>query len=202
MLNGPCWFLVVLLYCRLYLDLTLLRKYICVCIFILLFLFSCYIRTRNMFIGNFSMGFPLYLMGFCSKKYMSFFENVRMPLLYFLLTFIVVIVLMKYNGPVSMWAIKFGIHSFSHSAPVFYLAGCCETLMIFFLSSFLPKIYILVLGANPFISILGLQSIFIFILDNIIGYDLKFAYSFFLSIVIKFLCMVLHHLVIKRLFRL
>lgn len=122
-----------------------------------------------------------------------------------IVTVLIVVTIMKNNGFVSMFAISFGNLNMGHigiilSIILFYLNGLAGSCMILSISGSSTQIsnnsFWARLG-DALISILGFQFFFIFISDNLLGYNLNYFYSAIISTIILLLCYGLHILVVS-----
>ncbi|MCQ2199391.1 MAG: hypothetical protein MJZ19_06675 [Paludibacteraceae bacterium] len=199
MLNGPCWFLVALFYCKLFVDISNKKPIIFFVVWVLLFFILCVNRHRFLFIANAVMAIPFYYLGFYLKSSLSKIEGIRYKVFFILLCGIVILSCIKYNGTVSMWAIKFGNLNKYLSVPIFYFVGVVGSIMVLLFSSlFKAENKYVTQIANSLISILGIQVPLIFLVDNFIGYNLSYMNSFVIALVVMLLCVGFHKLIIKH----
>lgn len=146
------------------------------------------------------MAFPFYYMGYKSK---IFIKRCLQNAVYriFLLVFSVVLILliMKFNGTVSTWAIGFGSADYPFNIICYYMVGAAGTIMVCCISSFMKKSNAFSLfAANSLISVLGFQVLFIFIIDNVIGFNLSYGKSFFVALAIYILCLLCHAAISRK----
>lgn len=196
MLNGPLWFLISLFYCKILMDAFCKYRLICVLVLFVLFVVLCIYRHKYLFMPNGIMAMPFYYLGFKYKRLLIKISSSKFNILIFCLSWFVVFCIAKYNGTVSMWAIKFGEHSKVISIPLFYMVGIVRTIMVLSVSSlFKSPPQIITITAKSFISILGFQVPIIFIVDNTIGYNLDYFSSLLIASFIMFVCVFLHHII-------
>lgn len=196
MLNGPCWFLLSLFYCKLYADFSLRRKRLGLLLWLMLFFMLCVHVHRYLFVANAMMAMPFYMLGYMCKNKLLSVAKMRHPLLLALTSFLVVLLVMSANGTVSMFAVSFG-NLGKISIPLFYLQGCVGTLMVLSSCAVIRTSYPVVTRcANSLLSILGLQFIFIFLSDNFLKQEWSYAEALGISMVIMLLCIACHEVII------
>lgn len=200
MLNGPCWFLIALFYCKVALDCIERKRPLFFMLWVILFLMLCIFRHRYLFISNAVMAMPFYYLGYMLKPYVIHLNFVKgiYKLEYLVISFIIVVCILKLNGSVSMWSIKFGNLSRYISIPLFYMGGISGSIMMLSFSSLFKKSrkYVTYM-ANSLISILGLQIPCIFIIDNLFGYDLEYCISLGIAAIVMGICVLGHYLIIS-----
>lgn len=186
--NGPCWFLIALFYCKVMMDCFNKQPVLCVLIWCILFYVLCICRNRYFFLANAVMAMPFYCCGFVARKFLSNLENIKYKLLIIAVAFVLVIVIMRINGNVSMWAIIFGKVRYL-CVPLFYICGFLGSIMLLFLCLLIPQRQGAVERyADSLISILGLQMFFISAIDNVLGYNLGYLLSFLLALAVFIFC--------------
>lgn len=198
MLNGPCWFLIALFYCKVFMDFVVKRPLVFGCVWAILFVLMCVWVRKYFFVANFVMAFPFYYAGFKTRSLCNKLLNLKIRMVLFPISIAVLLLVMKYNGTVSSWSISFGHMPFPLRIICFYLAGFSGTLMILCLSTFFTRSNLFsFFAANSLISVLGLQVLFIFVVDNLIGFNLSYGASFLIALLIYALCLIGHSFFLK-----
>lgn len=175
-IDGPSWFLIPLLYCKIGIDIFLrakLKRWLLIC-FVVLFIVT--LKFVNyIWIKNALMALPLFGLGYVCKTYMNKVLSSINPYLGIIICGALVYVLMLMNGSISMFTVRFGIHSIFISLPLFYITGISGSFMLLFISKLCGQgnKYSLI-TANALLTILCLQYFFILPLSNIFGYDGNF----------------------------
>lgn len=197
MLDGPCWFLIALFYCKIFADFSLQRKWIGLLSWFVLFYVLCMHVHKNLFVANAVMAMPFYWLGLMYKSKFFAISNMKRPLLLSLGSFLIVLLIMYVNGTVSMWGITFG-NLGKLSIPLFYIQGFVGTLMILSLCAVVQTSYPIVTKcANSLISILGLQHLFIFLSDNFLRPEWNYFEALGISAIVMLLCIGCHEIIIR-----
>lgn len=197
MLDDACWFLIALFYCKIYIDILLKYKALLI-VWGVLFVCLCLLIHKYFFVANFIMAFPFFYVGFKYKDFIKRMLNTKGIVILFPVFFIIVFATTKWNGLVSSWAVFFGYAKMPVNVCLYYIAGFSGTFMMLVVCSLLSKVNALSLfAANALISVLGLQMLFIFFVDNFIGYDLPYGKSFFVALMVYALCLAGHFVVAK-----
>lgn len=196
-LDGPCWFLIALFYCKLFMDFALQKKKNALFLWVLFFLVLCVHIHKYLFAANAIMAMPFYVFGYVGKNKLLAIAKMKYPISLSILTILIVLFIMYVNGSVSMWGISFGNFG-KLSIPVFYIQGVVGTLMLFSLCAIFKKPNPMVTKwANSLISILGLQVLFIFLSDNFLGVEWNYFEALGVSVVIMFLCIGCHGIIVR-----
>lgn len=200
MLNGPCWFLIALFYCKIFADYLELKRIFGMILYVGSFVFLCVYVHKYFFVANCIMAMPFYYGGFKFKdRIFQLMKNGYRFLLIPICLFVVLLI-MHYNGTVSMWSIKFGNLSKYISIPLFYVVGFSGSTFLLILSSYFPqRTPLLKQTADSLISILGMQIVFIFLVDNVFGFNLSYPISLLIAFCVMILC-VFSHLIISKCF--
>lgn len=197
MLDGPCWFLIALFYCKIFTDICILKKLMGILALAVLFFVLCMHVHKYLFVANAVMAMPFYWLGYVYKDKLLAVAKTKHPLVLSLFTFCTVILIMFINGFVSMWSVSFGAYG-NFSIPLFYTQGFVGTLMILSLCSIMNRSYpIITKCANSLISILGLQALFIFLSDNFLKVEWTYLEAIFVSSVIMLLCIGSNKIIIR-----
>ena len=197
MLDGPCWFLIALFYCKIFMDVCILKKRIGILALAVLFFVLCMHVHRYLFMANSVMAMPFYGLGYVYKDKLLAVAKIKHPLVLSLFTFCIALLIMLINGSVSMWSVSFGAFG-NLSIPLFYMQGFVGTLMILSLCSIINKSYSIVTKcANSLISILGLQALFIFLSDNFLKVEWTYLEAILISSVIMLLCIGCNEIIIR-----
>lgn len=197
MLDGPCWFLIALFYCKIFMDVCILKKRIGILALAVLFFVLCMHVHRYLFMANSVMAMPFYGLGYVYKDKLLAVAKIKHPLVLSLFTFCIALLIMLINGSVSMWSVLFGAFG-NFSIPLFYMHGFVGTLMILSLCSIMNKSYpIITKCANSLISILGLQALFIFLSDNFLKVEWTYLEAILISSVIMLLCIGCNEIIIR-----
>ncbi|WP_033149723.1 acyltransferase family protein [Prevotella sp. RM4] len=197
MVNGPCWFLIALFYCKVLTDIVIGDKYKWAYIVVAILFYLCCIRyNRYFWLANGLMAIPFFLCGYYLKDKINIIVKKVNPIVGFIFCFLFTVVLMKINGPVSMWTIRWGAYSWYVSMPLFYITGTIGSFMILYLSSMFRKNnrYTLLAG-NSLLVILCTQIFFVYISDTVLGYNLNYFVSFVISTIIMILCIGLNKMI-------
>ena len=199
MLNGPCWFLIALFYCKVFIDVFNRKPVVSSCVWFLLFFILCVYVHKNFFVANFVMAFPFYYVGYKSKNICKkMFANATRRFILLLFSLASILFIMKFNGTVSTWSIVFGHAHFPFNMMCYYAVGVSGMIMVCSIASFMKKSNVYSLfAANSLISVLGFQVLFIFIVDNVIGFNHSYETSFLIALVIYMLCLI-GHIVVSR----
>ena len=197
MLDGPCWFLIALFYCKIFTDIFILKKLMGILALAVLFFVLCMHVHKYLFVANAVMAMPFYWLGYVYKDKLLAVAKTKHPLVLSLFTFCTVLLIMFINGSVSMWSVSFGAYG-NFSIPLFYTQGFVGTLMILSLCSIMNKSYPIIMKcANSLISILGLQALFIFLSDNFLKVEWTYLEAIFVSSVIMLLCIGSNKIIIR-----
>lgn len=124
MLDGPCWFLIALFYCKIFMDVCILKKRIGILALAVLFFVLCMHVHRYLFMANSVMAMPFYGLGYVYKGKLLAVAKIKHPLVLSLFTFCIALLIMLINGSVSMWSVLFGAFG-NFSIPLFLYARIC-----------------------------------------------------------------------------
>ena len=198
LVNPTVWFLLALFWVNIIMSLydNLSRKYL---ILIVLIGGGYLCMKHNAFyIGNAILVFPFFFIGnvfndffkhLGEKKYFKYLFP-----LFFALSFFMTAV----NGRVSCQIFKFGELPIPLNVVVFYLNAFCGIFGVLSLSSWIDKSNIVLeKTSNALLSILGFQFFFIRPVNHYLGMDNSIAFSFVISVVIVFACVISDIIVMK-----
>ncbi len=212
--NTMVWFLIVLFYCKVLLDIVLglLMKVngvvnsgkrmvlyvggmiICLAGFYVLIKFS-----FPMFLNQVIMAFPFYLIGYILKKmhYDSKVVKVYKKMFFVLAILCLSILITNLNGRVSMHAIIWGNQGLL-SIPLFYFNGLLGSVMLLLIATcckFKSRFFEIV--SDCMISIVGFQIFFIDIIRYQIGFDNNCIISGLFTLLIMLICILIHRLFMR-----
>lgn len=199
MLDGPCWFLIALFYCKIFTDFALKKKKIALFVWGILFFLLCIYVHKYLLVANAMMAMPFYAFGYVFKNKLRSIANMKTPVNLILTTVLLLVVLfiMHINGSISMWAIRFGYLG-KLSIPVFYIQGVAGTLMLLSLCAMIKRPNPMVTRwADSLISILGFQMLFVFLSDNFLRVEWSYFEALVISVVILFLCIGCHDIIVR-----
>lgn len=196
---GPCWFIIALFYCKVFYDFFTKHIRWAIPTYILLFITLCYYRHRFLFVSNFVMAMPFYVLGTYLKKQIVFLESWKYRPVLIFASLVIVLLCMYINGSVSSWAIVFGHSPYKPlSVLLFYLTGCVGSLMVLTCCSYFQKSNkVSEFLGNSLISIVGFQNLFVYFVRESCGGDKGYFISIFIALAIFVGCLILHVLTLK-----
>ena len=192
-INGPTWFLPVLLFCKILTDIMKLSKWyyagyiilMCVCL---------YHPFNYLGFGSTLMAFPFYIVGVYGKSKIDILIRSDIKIGLAVLLFIISIPMTYLNKTISVYNVCFGFYSFLPIRLLFcYCAAfACSLSIILFSASFKQRVLVAE-WANALITILCAQSLFNYIYRSHFNMD-----NYFMGIVtsafIFILCIYIHKL--------
>lgn len=195
--DGPTWFLVALLWCKIAMDIIHRDKRYLVATLVLFVCICIPYRDYNIFFLKQGLqALPFFVAGFYLKGYLKNLKN-KALLFKIALCFVALITsiyLTKYNGRFSMNATMWGAHSRLISIPVSFINAFIGSLSVLALSCCLPYNKCVTICAKALISILCLQNFFNFTFTHIYGRE-NIALNIIASLIILILCVVLHNVI-------
>lgn len=192
LIDGPCWFLLTLFYCRVLTDLMEKYKYAkyVVLVFVVYVLFFNKSMHHHYCIENSAMAIPFYYLAFsCKEKIAQLVEKKFNPLFY-VLALALFFTNVVYNGHISMWAVSFGNGGLWRPLSVlaFYTNGMIGTWLVIKFSTLFKEETFFSKMSYSLISILGMQLFFIAIYNIIFPDRLNHLLTIIPAVIILFLC--------------
>lgn len=197
--DGPTWFLMALLWCKILTDCICRYRWIAIvslCVLIVIVLYPSY-RTYFRF-GNAIMVLPFFYGGFKCKKIIQQWCTKRWALLLGIVFLLLNIPFTKLNGRVSTYAVWFGQINAPLNALVFYInAFCCSLGLLVICMQFPARKYITT-SAKALISILCIHIFFCYIYRQHCDQTNYFLITI-TSVLIFIACVLIHQLLEKYL---
>ena len=193
--NGPIWFLLALLWCKIMMYI-INRNTLFLWLFILITIIFTQHKIFYYQIGSSLMVMPFFIVGYKFKLNLIDKIGNRLSLPAGITLLVISILLTKVNGRVSTVSMNYGHFVHPFNIIVFYLNAFIAsygTLLIF--KQFKSK-KIITLCANALISILCLQRFFFLIFRNLGNRD-NVPLCFIVSILIFVVCVLLHYIIEK-----
>lgn len=196
--SGVTWFLLVLLWCKLMMDVIHNQKKIGWIIFVVLFVVTIGLHIKILWIRNAMMAFPFYYVGNRYSKQIEQIASKPKALLYAGICFLLLVALVSYNGRASVNAVWFGGKEvpFFIRFPLFYIIAFIGSMMMLFVSTRLKSSRIITYLATSLITILGMQAIFNDPYRLLCPSD-NYLITIPLAVIILFACAGIHWLIMK-----
>ena len=197
---GPTWFLFALFWCRVLGDLFLLIKNRWISGGILLagLLVPYLLGFRfPFFLSQGFMAMPFYLAGYFGSTWLKTRKPSWKYLAVTAVCLVATILLTRWNGKVSMNGFYFGSLPVGLNLVVFYLNGFIGSAMLLSIALLpLPEFKSVKMLASALITIVGVQSIFLGLTGLLFkGAERIIPYAILISIVILWLCYLVHLLI-------
>lgn len=196
--SGVTWFLLVLLWCKLMMDIIHNHKKTGWILFVFLFVLTIGLHVKFLWIRNAMMAFPFYYIGNRYRKKIEQIVFKPKALLYAGICFFLLVALVSYNGRVSVSAVSFGSKEvpFLIRFSLFYINSFIGSMMMLFVSTCFKSNRIITYLATSLITILGMQAIFNDPYRLLCPPD-NYLITLPLAILILFVCASIHWLIMK-----
>lgn len=195
--SGPTWFLFVLLWCKIIMDVINVSKMKGLLLITILAIMGFVFKMPYLFIRNTIMVLPFFLVGFISKKVINTYLSKLKPVPFWIVISLLGTVLLCYlNGKVSTKAISFGVLPLPINVFVFYLNAFIGSFMMLMVSIVFKSRTLITTCATSLITILGVQPLFYlpyraFIPEGHLEIMIPVAAIFFIA------CVAIHQLIMK-----
>lgn len=200
MSNIPCWFLIALFFCKVFMDVLLKLPKI---VMVILIAIGLYFHHFPFYINQAFLALPFYIFGYYTSKSFKSFNCENQKLSHsaslFLILSIISAVITFYNGRVSMTSWLFGNHSLLIGVPLFFINGIIGSLALISLSLLLSfkRFNIINITSKSLITILGAQWLFIVPYAELTDYKYDFPIPLLYSFLIVGICSLLHIIIEK-----
>lgn len=191
-INGVCWFIASLIWCRLLCDVIIKRQLIGFTIFLLVFCTATVLHHKFMFLGYSAMAFPIYMAGLLGRGMVLRILKEKCSVILGIVLLLFTVGLTLLNGRVTINGLMF---SSNYDAPlswvIFYVNALLGSVMILCLfSKFKEKKWVRT-SSEALISILGFQMLFYYTLNSVFGTE-PVIYALLNAIWITVICVALH----------
>lgn len=201
--NSVTWFLLVLLYCKVIVDVISkynINKTIVLGGLLIMNLFALkYGMSIPFWIGNVAMALPFYYIAFVyNKKIMGWLRETykNKIIVIFIISLLISICLSKINGKVSIFTVNFGGMQIPVNILIFYLNAFAGIIMLLSICSLFdkPNRIIKEMG-NALMAILVLQQFFLTSIRSVYGFEIpNYGLAILFSIAIMIISTVLSKL--------
>lgn len=199
--DGPTWFLLALLWCKIGLDL-LLKKWILIIVFPIAIFIAYMIKAPTFYLRQAIQLFPFFFVGFYFKDYINGFlrkntsSNRLIPIILIFIASTIILTLL--NGRVTWLRSHFGKLPLPFNLVCSYINAFVGSFAFLLLSTlFKPRLFVLK-TANALITILCMQNLFIYTYWGYWGFSGFYFVEFILSILILILCVFIHLFLAKK----
>lgn len=195
--SGPTWFLFVLLWCKIIMDVINVSKIKGFLLITILAIMGFVFKMPYLFLRNTIMVLPFFLFGSLFRyeinKYMPKFKPVYFWIAVCLIGTIMLCIL---NGKVSTKAISFGILPLPLNVFIFYLNAFIGSLMMLLASVVFKSRSFITNWATSLITILGAQPLF-YLPYRALMPEGHLEFMIPVAAIIFFACIAIHHFIIK-----
>lgn len=193
--DGPTWFLLALLWCKLITDAITQRRWMLPAVLCVVFGISLVVfHNRALLrIGNALMVMPFFYGGFRYKKQIQQWCEKRWALIVGIALLLISIPLTRLNGRVSTDAVWFGQIFTPLNVIAFYVNAFISSFGVLAICMQFKSRPIVELSAKALISILCIQNFFIYIYRNHCD-QTNLLLDFIVSVIIFIVCVLIHQL--------
>lgn len=189
--DGPTWFLLIILWCKIGLDSIMNNKFnVFIFIILSLFLFLCH--NNFFYLRQALQLFPFFFVGFYYKNMINHFMLKGNHTILFLLFLFLTIILTMLNGRVTWLGSTFGQLSFPFNLICSYINAFIGSFAFLFLSTLFKKNQVVIRVALSLITILCVQNLFIYTYRSVLGFSGTYVIEIMISIAILFICVIVH----------
>lgn len=193
--DGPTWFLLALLWCKLITDAITQRRWILPAVLCIVFGISLVVfHNRTLLrIGNALMVMPFFYGGFRYKKQIQQWCGKRWALIAGIALLLINIPLTRLNGRVSTDAVWFGKITSPINVIIFYINAFASSFGVLAICMKFKSRPIITLSAKALITILCVQNLFIYIYRNHCD-QTNLWLDIIISVIVFIACVLIHQL--------
>ncbi len=193
--DGPTWFLLALLWCKLITDAITQRRWILPAVLCVVFVLSLVVfHNRALLrIGNALMVMPFFYGGFRYKKQIQQWCEKRQALIVGIALLLISIPLTRLNGRVSTDVVRFGYLLTPLNAIVFYANAFVSSFGVLAICMQFKSRPVVTLSAKALITILCIQQLFVYSYRNHCN-QTNLLHNFIVSVFILIACVIIHQL--------
>lgn len=190
--DGPTWFLLIILWCKIGLD-SIMKKWQLLVIFFFLFLVIWLLKHNIFYVRQAIQLFPFFFVGFFFKDSINrFMEREEKKMLLFFIFISLTIILTFLNGRVTWLGSSFGQLHFPINVLCSYFNAFIGSFAFLILSTFFKVRKFVTLASYSLVTILCVQNLFIYTYRDVSRFSRTYIIEIIVSIVILFMCILIH----------